>query len=234
MDEEAFRRFLRRAGTKEHVIDGLVSQVKAYEAYLSAPGLAGLEAAAPQDLQAYVDSLDPAAVKARVRGVALYYRYMGNEPLARLASEIRERRIATIRRAFPLREFRGVNAAEIARLEAQGIATADQMLEAGKTPGLRQELAARTGVSHQGILELVKLSDLSRLGSIKGVRARLYYDAGLDTPEVFRRWEPDALRAMLAEWVERTGFDGIAPLPREIRNTIATARSLPGIIEYDA
>jgi hypothetical protein len=38
------------------------------------------------------------------------------------------------------------------------------MLTAGKTPEARQELAEQTGVSPQAILELVKLSDLSRLG----------------------------------------------------------------------
>ena len=60
----------------------------------------------------------------------------------------------------------------------------------------------------------------------------MYYDAGLDTPSKFVGWEPEVLRGMLAEWVERTGFEGIAPLPKERRNAIATARSLPKIVEY--
>ena len=30
----------------------------------------------------------------------------------------------------------------------------------------------------------------------------------------------------------RTHFDGIAPLPKEVQSTIATARKLPKIVEY--
>jgi hypothetical protein len=79
---------------------------------------------------------------------------------------------------------------------------------------------------------LVKLSDLSRLGAIKSVRARLYYEAGLDTPEKFTEWEPQALRQMLVAFVEETGFEGIAPLPKEVQNAIATARQLGKIVRY--
>jgi hypothetical protein len=37
---------------------------------------------------------------------------------------------------------------------------------------------------------------------------------------------------MLAEFVERTGFDGIAPLPKELRNAIIKARHLPEAAQY--
>jgi hypothetical protein len=37
---------------------------------------------------------------------------------------------------------------------------------------------------------------------------------------------------MLVEWVERTGFAGIAPLPKEVRNAIATSRQLPEVVQY--
>jgi hypothetical protein len=78
------------------------------------------------------------------------------------------------------------------------------------------------------MLELVKLSDLSRLGGLKSVRARLfYYDAGVDTVEKIAQWEPEELRAMLSEFVGESGFDGIAPLPKEVHNAVDKARSLP-------
>jgi hypothetical protein len=102
----------------------------------------------------------------------------------------------------------------------------------GRTAEDRTRLAERTGASPESILELVKLSDLSRLGAIKSVRARLYYEAGLDTPDKFRRWEPEALRQMLVDFVERTGFEGIAPLPKELQNAIVAARRLRPAVEY--
>jgi len=232
MDEQGFRKFLKKFGKKEHVVEGLISQVRAFEAYLTGKRHIGVEAASEQDLQDYVKALPQREVKVRIRGLSLYYGFVGNIPLARLASDLREHETAKTRHAFRLREFHGVSLEEIAKLEALGIVTVEQMLVAGKTPEARQQLAKQTGIPVQAILELVKLSDLSRLGAVKSVRARLYYDAGLDTPDKFTQWESEALRQMLIEFVERTGFDGIAPLPKELRSAITKARHLPEAVQY--
>jgi hypothetical protein len=232
MDEKGFRQYLKKFGKKGHVVEGLISQVQAFETHLAGKQKIGVEASNEQDLQDYVKALPQGEVKVRIRGLALYYGFVGNIPLARLANDIREQEIAKTRQAFKLREFRGVSLEEIAKLEAIGIVTVEHMLVAGKTAEARQRLAAQTGISVQTILELVKLSDLSRLGAVKSVRARLYYDAGLDTPDKFTQWEPEALLQMLVEFVKRTGFDGIAPLPKELRSTIAKARQLLEAVQY--
>jgi hypothetical protein len=106
------------------------------------------------------------------------------------------------------------------------------MLEAGRTRDRRNELSAKTGVPAEAILEFVKLSDLARIQGVKGIRARLYYDAGVDSVEKLARWNPKELRAMLIEFVEKTGFEGIAPLPKEAESTVAEAKKLPKIVEY--
>ena len=62
--------------------------------------------------------------------------------------------------------------------------------------------------------------------------ARLYHDAGADTLEKIAQWEPEELRKMLAEFVNKTKFEGIAPLPKEVNSCVKTARRLPKIIEY--
>jgi hypothetical protein len=67
---------------------------------------------------------------------------------------------------------------------------------------------------------------------VKGIRARLYYDAGVDSVEKMAGWEPEPLRKMVTNYVEQTGFDGIPPLPKEVSSTIANARNLPKIVEY--
>ncbi len=81
------------------------------------------------------------------------------------------------------------------------------------------------------ILELVHLSDLARLPGVKGIRARLYHDAGIESVAGLGAWEPEALLSMLRDWVTRTGFPGTAPLPREVRFTIAKAKSLPVVVK---
>jgi hypothetical protein len=37
---------------------------------------------------------------------------------------------------------------------------------------------------------------------------------------------------MLIDFVQRTGFNGIAPLPKEAEFTVKEAKRLPRIIEY--
>lgn len=136
------------------------------------------------------------------------------------------------RNPFRLREFRGVEPEYVEKLAAAGIKTAEQMLAAGQTAEKRAVLAQDTDIPEKAILELVKLSDLARLPGVNGIRARLYYDAGVDCVEKMAAWEAEALLRMTAKFVKRTGFDGIAPLPKEVNSTIANAKRLPRIVEY--
>jgi len=231
MDEIGFRKYLRGFGKKEHVVDSLLRQAKQYEDYLSSHGQ-DLESAGESELQAYAAQFKPVEIKTRLRGVSLYYRFAGKASLAAAAQALREKETARTRKTFALKDFRGVDPIHADRLAAHGIRDVAKMLEAGQTHGLRRRLVAQTGLSPEIILELVKLSDLSRLGAVKQVRARLYLDAGLDTPEKIAAWEPGELRRYLAEFIKKTGFEGITPLPKELENLIRSARELPRIVEY--
>jgi hypothetical protein len=163
--------------------------------------------------------------------VALRYcfGFIENEELRQLAGLLREQRIK--RSPFALKDFRGVEPEYTARLAAAGIRNVEPMLKAGRTHADRQELADEADISPEAIVELVKLSDLARIPGIKSIRARLYHDAGVDTIEKMAEWDPEDLRAMLLKFVERTGFDGIAPLPGEAAFSVAMAKELPGIVE---
>jgi hypothetical protein len=147
-----------------------------------------------------------------------------------LASNLRQQRIKQTQ--FPLKDFLKVKPAHRKKLEALGIRNANQMLMAGKTPEKRQELSTKTGIPVEAILELVKLSDLTRIFGVKSIRAQLYYYAGVDTLDRMAKWDPDKLRTMLIDFVEKTGFNGIAPLPKEAEFTVKEAKKLPRIIEY--
>jgi hypothetical protein len=150
--------------------------------------------------------------------------------MRRVAGMLREQRIE--RNPFPLRGFRGVDPEHMARPAGVGITSVQELLDAGQTPSARDTLSRETGIPVEKIPKLVKLSDLARLRGVKGIRARLYYDAGVDTVEKMAIWHPEDLRAMVADFAERTGFDGIAPLTVEAKSTVARARTLPKIIDY--
>jgi hypothetical protein len=234
MDEVGFRQFLKRGGRSKSAVQRCLRFVKEFEEYLRERGTGnGLDEAKPDDLDAYVESIESApktSAKTHLWALRYYYGFRSNEAMQERAGELRKRRIK--RKPFALGGFRGVNPYYVKRLAEVGIEDVEQMVKAGATPDQRQALGGETGIPASAIEEFVKLSDLARLPGVKRIRARLYHDAGVDSIEKMATWDWDELRAMLVDFVERTGFDGIAPLPKEAQNAVATAKKLPKIVEF--
>lgn len=234
-NERQFREWLRKKGKKPHVVDQLNLSVKRFQQYLLENGGIELHEADRSDLQRFADAVEAQArgsARKLIRGIALYYEMCGNQPLASTARAIRESGAAQRRRPFKLKGFRGVDPEHLLKLAGAGISDVDQMIVAGGTPMQREALAQEYNIPLSTILDLVKLSDLSRIGGLKGIRARLYVDAGVDTIDKLASWEPEALRSMLVEFVRRTRFEGIAPLPKEVQNAVTTARKLPRLVAF--
>jgi hypothetical protein len=234
VDEAGFERFLRRGGRSPSATTRCIRYVHVFEQFLQAnrDGKT-LEKADSTDLELFVASIESepkASAKTHLWALRYYYEYTSNAEMRSLAGSMREQRIK--RTPFPLSGFRGVEPEYADKLASAGIRNVSQMLEAGRMPQDRVALAEETGVPLDAILEYVKLSDLARIPGTKGVRARLYYDAGVDTLEKMAEWDPVELRTMVSGFVERTGFDGIAPLPKEAASAVATAKHLPRIVEY--
>jgi predicted flap endonuclease-1-like 5' DNA nuclease len=146
------------------------------------------------------------------------------------AGEMRQKGIK--KNPFKLRDFRGAKPEYVTKLATAGVRNTEQMLAKGRTRADRQKLSKLTEIPEEAILEFVKLSDLSRIDGVKNVRARLYYDAGVDTVEKMSKWDPENLRAHLEEYVKKTGFNGIPPLPKEALHTVETAKRLQRVVEF--
>jgi hypothetical protein len=234
MDIENFRDFLKKGGRSKSAIDRCVRYITEFEDYLEdKQGGKALQNATFQDLEGFIEWIErepKVSAKGQLWGLIYYFEFISNEDLRRLAVAFRQQRIK--RTPFPLRDFRGVDPEHIEKLSAVNVKNVKQMLKQASTPQARQELAQLSGVPSEAILELVKLSDLARIPGVKGIRARLYVDAGVDTLEKIAQWEPEDFRTMIVEFVEETGFDGIATLPAEARFTIETAKQLPKIVEF--
>jgi hypothetical protein len=236
MDLEGFRKQLKKRGKKEHVVEELVQQVIRWQIFLTEECGGTVETSTETDFHAYRMQLEakfPGRSGNAIRGIAMAYSYLGNQTMAELVSAQREKSISQKRKVFPLKDFRGIDPVALDRLAALGITDVEQMLVAGRTPADRRSLAERSGVDDVVILELVKLSDLSRLSGVKGIRARLYLDAGVDTVEKMAAQHPDDFLAKMQQYVQHSGFDGIPPLPKEIQSTIQTATKLEKVVEYE-
>lgn len=234
MDEKGFQGFLKRGGRSQNAIKAIIACVKEFKRYLQEyQGGRGLDQSSPEDLEGFavwIEKEPKASAKRHLWAIRYYYEYTSNEGMRNLAGTLRQQRIKRV--PFALRKFRGVNQEYVQKLAAVGIQNVEQMLEAGRTRSGRHELSEKTGTPLEAILEFVKLSDLARIGAVRSIRARLYHDAGVDTVAKLAEWDAEELGAMLIEFVERTGFDGIAPLPKEAKSTLAHAKRLPRIVEY--
>lgn len=234
MSFEKFATFLKKKGKKEHVVKGLVNSVKKYEQYLRENDIS-LDNATPEILDEYLTDLQfdsKVNLKNRLRAIGLYYRYVQNTELAGLASQLREQKISKTRSSTPLKDFRGINSKHLKALESFGIKNAEKMVNQGSTQSQRKKLSKELNIPLKSITEIVKLSDLSRIRGFKGIRARLYYDAGYNTLDKLAACEPEKLQKELEGFVEKTKFDGIAPLQKEIVSTIEQAKKLKRLVQY--
>ena len=232
MDEEGFIAYMKKQRKTERTISTCVENVRDFEGFLKQHGTS-FEKASKQDLESFAtDHLEKKRVSKVMWGLSHYFRYVGADHLLGTAGRTREKRVKASRTPFKLRGFRGVNPKHADRLAELGVDDTKKMLEAGRTPLMRSDLSERSGLDVNVIEELVKLSDLARIQGVKGIRARLYYDAGFDLLEKLRNVTPETLLEVTRKFVERTGFDGIAPLPKEAQSAIATAKKLPDLVEW--
>ena len=230
---DAFMQFLKRGGRSETARKRVWNCLVDFERFLDGQRGVSLNKASLKDLEAFVAWIErepKSSAKTHLWALGYYFEFTDNEGLRHLAGALREQRI--LRKPFRLRDFRGVDAKTAETLAEIGIRDVQQMLDAGSTRQSRTSLAAKTGIPEDVILELVKLSDLARIPGVKGIRARLYHDAGVDTVEKMAQWKPEALRKAMIEFVARTGFDGVPTLLEEARYTVAKAKALPHLVEY--
>jgi hypothetical protein len=243
INKEGFQKFLKKGGRTDNVADRVIRLVQVFAEFQYGRNRAALDSATESDLDAFIeyvdqeqaqlpkhDSIIPSA-KSYLWALRYYYRFSQNKNLAAYAAIQREKRIK--RKPFLLKDFRGVDSEHIAALTAINIKNTSQMLKAGKTGGDRKQLAQKTGIPEKKILELVKLSDLARIPGIKNIRARLYHDAGIDTVEKLANSQVEKVLQVTQDFVRKTGFDGIAPLPAEASYSIKTAASLPVLVKFD-
>lgn len=234
MSNNDFELYLKRGGRSPSAIKRCIKYIIGFEEYLDryrdGKKLANVE---DQDLIDFVDWIEresDSGAKGYLWAIRYYYDFISNEEIIFLASKMREMRIEST--PFSIRGFRDVNPDYVDTLAKKGIKNVNQMVEAGLSESDREDLSEETGIPQSDILEFVKLSDLARIPGVKGIRARMYYDAGIDTVEKIACWEPARLVERINQFVAETGFDGIPTLPAEAKFTINTAKKLPKIVQY--
>ena len=165
-------------------------------------------------------------------GLSDVFDFQQRENLKNAALEMRRAILDKQVKPMRLKDFLGVDQTLLTRLEARGLRDAWQLLRVCKTPADRQKLARQLDVPYNELLDLVKMADLSRMRAVKAVRTRLYLESGFDTLDILAAQDPMELHLGLVKFVEESGFDGIATLPKEAIATVKSAGELERWIQF--
>ena len=233
MEKRNFEKFLRRKGKKPNVVRRNLDNIEKFNEYLKKYRGKEIKRATLEDIQSYVEKIEKE--KKSAKGILYvlmnYFKFKENDKLLKFTSKLREQRTKKSRRIFPIRKFMGINKNYVKKLEDYGIMNVEQMLQEGKTGKQRKELSTKLNIPEKIILELVKLSDLTRLGYVKTKLTRLYYDAGLDSPDKIAKFESEELRKFFVRFVKKSGWNGMVPNPSDLVHNIESARKLDKIVE---
>ena len=131
-----------------------------------------------------------------------------------------------------LRDFSGIDPATVEKLAVRGIKNSRQLFDNALSGERRAELSRQAQIDPEELLELVKLSDLSRLYGVGPVFARLLYDAGVDSAEAIARADSSQLFDRLSKAYLAAGNSRVDFKERDISFCIQMAGRLPASIVY--
>ncbi len=234
MKEEEFRKFLKRKGKKADVIDRNVTSVTRFIEFLKKERGKNLDSTIKDDIDSYVNEIEKKQKKSAKGALYVlmnYYKFTEDSEMLSYVAKLREERTKKSRRVFPIKEFHKVNSEYVQKLSSVGIKNVEQMLEAGKTKQQRKKLSEELNIPEEAILELVELSDITRIGYVKTKLARLYHSAGIDSPTKLAQFEVSELYEFFKKYVKESGWDGMVPNPKDLEYNIRNAKKLKEIVE---
>jgi len=132
---------------------------------------------------------------------------------------------------FDLAKVPGVNLDHIAALASADIKTTRQMFQHGITRAGRSELAAQTGISESGLLELARLSDLARIWGVGPVFTRILLEAGYDSVARVAGADLGVMYAEVNRLNREKKYTPIMASQQEVGMCIEYARILPQVLE---
>lgn len=101
------------------------------------------------------------------------------------------------------------------------------VISAGQTPPQRGTIALQTNLDVSTVEEIVKLCDYYRTGkNLRHIRAKIYYDMGMDTWSKWAGQTSEAIISMFTEYIRENHLEEkrLIPWPKEVRNGIEWAK----------
>jgi hypothetical protein len=139
---------------------------------------------------------------------------------------------STLPKPNKIRDFSGISNDTVVRLEKIGIKDTVMLFDRVINAKSRKELAETTGITDTEIMELTKLTDLSRIKWVGVTFARMLYQVGVDTVEKASKADPEKLHACINQLnKEKSIYKGQIGL-NDMRIFVNAAKEIPLEIEY--
>lgn len=134
--------------------------------------------------------------------------------------------------SYKIIDVEGIGDTYAAKLTGIGINTVEELLEKGKKPAGRAELAEKTGISPKLILTWANHADLMRINGVGPQFSELLEAAGVDTVKEFRNRVAENLFAKMTEVNDQKHIVHRVPTATELQKMIDQAKELEPMMEY--
>jgi predicted flap endonuclease-1-like 5' DNA nuclease len=131
-----------------------------------------------------------------------------------------------------LETIEGIGLVYAEKLRAAGISTVEALLRAGATPEGRRELAERTGIGDEYILDWVNRADLMRVRGVGEEYSDLLEKAGVDTVIELAQRNADNLHKKLLEVNAEKRLVRRLPNRGMVTRWVEHAKVLPRVVSY--
>lgn len=133
---------------------------------------------------------------------------------------------------YQIEDVEGIGPVRGELLRKAGIKDSDKLLAACKTPKKREELSAKTGISHGIILTLANRVDLYRVDGIGSEYSDLLECSGVDTVVELAIRNAEKLLQTLTKVNKEKNKTRRTPNLAEVTGWIQKAKKLPRVLEY--
>jgi hypothetical protein len=129
-------------------------------------------------------------------------------------------------------DFTGIKKTTVQKLEKLSLKNTKKLFDFIKTENERDKLSKQTGIPYDEILELTKLTDVSRIKWVGATFARMLVDSPCDTVEKISKADFKALHTILLRINEQKKyFDGKLG-QNDLKLCVMAAQKVPMAIEY--
>jgi predicted flap endonuclease-1-like 5' DNA nuclease len=126
----------------------------------------------------------------------------------------------------------GIGEVNAKNLRMLGISTTGALLERGRTPQGRKEIAEKSGISEKLILEWVNLADLFRIKGVGEEYSDLLEEAGVDTVVELAQRNPDNLYEKVVDVNHQKKLVRKLPTQGQVDDWVRQAKNLPRVVTY--